>query len=144
VPQVSPFEYLVSPTQATTVSLVERNRRDPCARRLALHAVIFIAAKIWLARTRPAVDPEGWPQVAWIVAAGMLAFVFVQIGGSLLMFRRFLAYRTAKHGRAVALGDVLKPTDVHPSRFRRLKLRLLGVRRYELGCIETVRPSGGT
>src|SRR4051812_11908755 len=79
-------------------------------------AAVFLAAKIWLARRQPPVDPEGWPQVAWIVGAGALAFVFAQIGGLLLMFRRFLAYRTAKHGRAVALGDVLKPTDALPGR----------------------------
>ncbi len=53
-------------------------------------------------------------------------------------------YRTAKHGRAVALGDVLKPTDADASRFRRVKLRLLGVRQDELGCSEMARPSGGT
>ena len=92
--------------------------------------------------TRPNVDVNGWRffwiayPVSCIVGCAAMAFTHV------LLIRWLLRFRTARRGRAVALRNVLRPTDHRASRLRRWRLALYGVANEELVMSPSVwRPS---
>lgn len=75
----------------------------------------------------PTVDTNRWsfiaPTVLAMFVVGAVAWAFAQV-----MFVRWLiSYRSTRHNRLVALGDVLRPSDAAPSRWRLLILRAYGV-----------------
>ena len=65
----------------------------------------------------------------WIASAlyGVIGATIGMTVANLFFFRWILRYRTARRGRRVALRDVMRPSDAHPSRVRRLWLQLIGV-----------------
>ena len=97
-----------------------------------------IARVIW-----PTLDTNGWP---FIIA--FLPLVFAVYFGTwaiahALFIRWLLRYRTARHGRIVALGDILRPSDTNPSLRRRLVLCALGVSQADRATSVAPPQSGG-
>ena len=108
----------------------------------SLAAVMGVAANV-IRFKYPGVDPEALPYDAVIGAAGMAVMCAVMLAGHALCFRRFLAYRTARHGRRVALGDVLRPEDAKPRLWRKLTLRAYGVTPSERALAGEIARAGG-
>jgi len=95
--------------------------------------LVFMAAPaIW-----PTVNTNGWrfiiPAVAVYFAIGLVAFLIAYA----LFIRWLLRYRSDRHGRAVALGDVLRASDVTPSFRRRVALWMYGISETDRQLIAT-------
>jgi hypothetical protein len=105
----------------------------------AIVGVIFLTTRLLF----PTVDTNSWPFIVPTVivmfATGICAFGFTHV----LFVRWLLRYRTGRHGRSVALGDVLRASDAAPSCRRRLLLRAYGISIAELQS-QVARPQSGS
>jgi hypothetical protein len=94
-------------------------------------AVVMIEMAI--AKTAiPGIDLNGWPFILIAYPISGLVFAAAMAVTHVMLIRWLLRYRTARRGRAVALRDVLRPTDDQPSRLRRFRLALYGVSEQDL------------
>jgi hypothetical protein len=75
----------------------------------------------------PRVDTNGWPFIAVVMPLACVACFAAWAVGHVSLVRWLIRYRSARHGREVAMGDVLRAGDGRPSRWRRLELAAYGV-----------------
>jgi hypothetical protein len=98
--------------------------------------VAFIVAGIGVTRwAYPNVDTNGWKFIAVFFPTSCLVFAAAMAVGHVQLVRWLINHRTARRGRLVAMRDVLRPSDAHPSRWRRWWLSRYGVTTADLELI---------
>jgi hypothetical protein len=85
-------------------------------------AIVGVTHIFW-----PRIDTEGWrfivPTIAATFAVGLIASAVAHA----ILIRWLIRYRSEHRSRAVALGDVLRPSNARHSLWRRLVIRAYGV-----------------
>jgi hypothetical protein len=105
--------------------------------------IAFLYAEIGLTKlVFPNVNINGWPFILVAYPVSCLVFAGSMAVTHFMLIRWLLQYRTARRGRAVALRDILRPTDGQPSRLRRWRLTAYGVRPEDLALAASLWRSG--
>ena len=91
----------------------------------------------------PNIDTNGWPFIAVVMSLACIVCFAAWAVGHVFLVRWLIRYRSARHGREVAMGDVLRASDVQPSRWRRLELGAYGVSEADRVHFDASRRSGG-
>ena len=120
----------------------------PVALRAVLPAfatmLVFILVVLGIVRwRRPHVDVNGWPFITAVMSAAVGVAVAAWAVGHVLLVRWLIRYRSARHGREVAMGDVLRATDLRPSWWRRIELAAYGVSDADRARFQESLRSGG-
>ena len=90
--------------------------------------VAFILVVLAVTRLRwPHVDINGWPYITVVMSVAVVVAFAAWAVAHVFLVRWLIRYRSARHGREVAMGDVLRPTDVQAPWWRRFELAAYGV-----------------
>ena len=91
----------------------------------------------------PTVDINGWPFIAVVMPLACVVCFAAWAVSHVFLIRWLIRYRSTRHGREVAMGDVLRASDSQPSRWRRLELAAYGVSEVDRGAFDVSRRTGG-
>ena len=75
----------------------------------------------------PWIDTNGWHFIVPTIAATFAVALIAWAVAHSILIRWLIRYRSEHRSRAVALGDVLRPSDGRPSLRRRFVLRAYGI-----------------
>jgi hypothetical protein len=105
--------------------------------------VWWLSILVGLAITRvfwPDIDTNGWPFIVVFFPISCLVCAIAAVVFHVLLVRWLIRYRTSRRGRVVAMRDVLRPSDIQPSKWRLFWLNLYGVTPGDLGLIPSLWP----
>jgi hypothetical protein len=103
----------------------------------------FILIVLGVVRSRwPHVDINGWTFITAVMSAATVVCFAAWAVAHVFLVRWLIRYRSARHGREVAMGDVLRTTDVRAPRWRRFELAAYGVSDADRAAFDESRRSG--
>ncbi len=97
----------------------------------SLGIAVVVTRVLW-----PGIDTNAWPFIVTVMLLTFAVGIAAWAVANAFLIRWLIRYRSGRHGRAVALGDVLRPSDVHASFLRRIALTAYGISSTDL---ETLR-----